>query len=304
MIEEIIQQIDICPKETDKLYLLKTLEGQSGFFFYNNHVLFGVEEKSHNHDFVETEQLILCIGVEIRSVVNSNSFKAGKYSYIQFNGIYDRENVDFINFIHICVLYNNEKNVMSLNDFFFSIIEMFQLPKEQSYNNLLGLYGELCVLYDVYKVTGKNISDMWHKKSSDKFDFTDGKIILEVKTTTSKYLEAKIKHQQLFDKDGIVLGIVQLYESNAGKSLNRIIEELNDCNSFKNNFQFQLVLAKELKRINPQDAFNKQFSINNIKYFLNNNIVTFDNVSSNISELSYIYSFEDIPTISLNEVFK
>ncbi len=302
MIEEILRLIEKCPKEPNKLFLLMKIDDESGFFYMNGHVLFVVSEDGKKEEKIETEQLLLRTCVKIEGVANSNSFTPGIYSFIQFNGEITEDDSNLATFIKICNLYSTEKENSKISDFFFSIIDIFQLPKEQSLKNMVGLFGELMILKNIYEETGKNISYMWHNKSSDKYDFTDGEKIIEVKTTLSNLLEIMIKHQQLFGRKGIVIGVVQLEKANAGTSLKQLVDFIEAIPDFRNDLHFNLTLEKELRRISKSEMKNTYFNCMCVRYYKNTDIKTFDDIPLNISNLSYSYYLGDTQSIDIKRL--
>ena len=138
MIDAIRQKMSVCPSEEDRLYLLESIDEKCGFFALNRLLIFMVSSSLDKKvDMLKTEKLFLNTNVEVLNVANDSTFKAGKYDYILFSGA--SEETDFESFVKICTLYASEKEKISIKDFFFSILDMFQLPKEQQFKNLIGL---------------------------------------------------------------------------------------------------------------------------------------------------------------------
>ncbi len=304
MIEGFKKIIEEYPHEPNKLYLLKNIDEETGFFFMNDHLLFVVADSTGITEIIETEQLLLQTNVRIEGVENSSSFLPGQYSYIQFDGKLNDDNVDLSTFTQICELYCRERGTMSFREFFFSIIDLFQLPQDQGFKNLIGLYGELIIMRDVYEKTSVDISCMWHKKSSDKYDFSDGNRVLEVKTTLSDKLEIKVKHQQLFGREGIILAVVQLEKANAGLSLFQLVEEMEKIPVFHNGFQYHLILEKELRRVSKKEAQEDMFNCAKVNYYRNTELITFEDIPGNISDLSYSYYLGDTPCLDIMMIFQ
>jgi len=302
MIDNILRLINLCPKEANKLFLLENLDNESGFFYMDGHVLFVVSEESTNEETVETEQLLLRTSVKIEGVANSSTFTPGVYSFIQFNGEITEDHFDLATFLKICSLYGAEKGSIKFRDFFFSIIDIFQLPREQALKNLVGLFGELLIIKNIYEETGKSIAYMGHKKSSDKYDFSDGEKIIEVKTTLSNLLEVKIKHQQLFGRQGIVLGVVQLEKANAGTNLSQLVDAMEAIPVFRDDLQFNLILEKELRRVSKAEMRDTYFNCICIRYYKNTDIRVFDDIPSNVSDLSYSYYLGDAQNINVSDL--
>lgn len=295
------QDMDKCPSKDNHLYLIKSIDDKCGFFAMDKRLLFMARTESVKRtDTVKTEKLLLNTCVDILNVENDSTFKPGKYDFILFTG--EKDETDFESFVNICVLYSNEKDRITVKDFFYSILDMFQLPKEQQFKNLIGLMGELAVLYDIYIKTGVNVASGWHENSTDKYDISYNGSVIEVKTTTSNLYNVKIKHDQLFGKEGVILATVRVTESNAGVTLKRLIKKINDINDFKTDFIFQIKLGKELKKISPKDLEQKKIEIKDIRFYCNSDMITIYDIPENITNVEYEYMLIDTPTREIKDI--
>lgn len=295
------QEMDKCPSKDNHLYLIKSIDDKCGFFAMDKRLLFMARTESVKRtDTVKTEKLLLNTCVDILNVENDSTFKPGKYDFILFTG--EKDETDFESFVNICVLYSNEKDRITVKDFFYSILDMFQLPKEQQFKNLIGLMGELAVLYDIYIKTGVNVASGWHENSTDKYDISYNGSVIEVKTTTSNLYNVKIKHDQLFGKEGVILAVVRVTESNAGVTLKRLIKKINDINDFKTDFIFQIKLGKELKKISPKDLEQKKIEIKDIRFYCNSDMITIYDIPENITNVEYEYMLIDTPTREIKDI--
>lgn len=295
------QDMDKCPSKDNHLYLIKSIDNKCGFFAMDKRLLFMARTESVKRtDTVKTEKLLLNTCVDILNVENDSTFKPGKYDFILFTG--EKDETDFESFVNICVLYSNEKDRITVKDFFYSILDMFQLPKEQQFKNLIGLMGELAVLYDIYIKTGVNVASGWHENSTDKYDISYNGSVIEVKTTTSNLYNVKIKHDQLFGKEGVILAAVRVTESNAGVTLKRLIKKINDINDFKTDFIFQIKLGKELKKISPKDLEQKKIEIKDIRFYCNSDMITIYDIPENITNVEYEYMLIDTPTREIKDI--
>lgn len=295
------QEMDKCPSKDNYLYLIKSIDDKCGFFAMDKRLLFMARTESVKRtDTVKTEKLLLNTCVDILNVENDSTFKPGKYDFILFTG--EKDETDFESFVNICVLYSNEKDRITVKDFFYSILDMFQLPKEQQFKNLIGLMGELAVLYDIYIKTGVNVASGWHENFTDKYDISYNGSVIEVKTTTSNLYNVKIKHDQLFGKEGVILAAVRVTESNAGVTLKRLIKKINDINDFKTDFIFQIKLGKELKKISPKDLEQKKIEIKDIRFYCNLDMITIYDIPENITNVEYEYMLIDTPTREIKDI--
>lgn len=295
------REMDGYPSKENHLYLIKSIDEKCGFFAMDKKLLFMVlTENAKRIDTVKTEKLVLNTCVDILSVANDSTFKPGKYDFILFTG--EKDETDFESFINICTLYSNEKERITVKDFFYSILDMFQLPKEQQFKNLIGLMGELAVLHDIYAKTGIYVASGWHENSMDKYDITYNSNVIEVKTTTSNLYNVRIKHDQLFGREGVILAAVRVMETNAGLTLKCLIEKINAINAFKTDFMFQIKLGKELKKISPKDLEQKKVEIKDIRFYCNSDMRTIYDVPESITNIEYDYMLIDIPAREIQDV--
>lgn len=286
MIDVIRQKLNACPNEENRLYLLESIDEKCGFFASNGLLIFMVRNSfGKNVDVLKTEKLFLNTNVEVLNVGNDSTFKAGKYDYILFSGA--PEETDFESFIKICTLYASEKEKLSIKDFFFSILDMFQLPKEQQFKNLIGLIGELVVIMEIYDKKGISVASGWHESFTDKYDINYQNTVIEVKTTMSDLYAVKVKHKQLFDRNDVVLAVVRVTESNAGETLEKLIAKINSIDAFAKDFSFQLKLGKELKRISPKEYKTKSVEIKGVRFYKNSDIATIRDIPDNITGIEY-----------------
>lgn len=292
----------MCPNARNRLYLLESIDDRCGFFALNGQLIFMVKSNYNTKvDMVKTEKLLLNTNVDILNVENDSTFEAGKYDYILFDGTC--EETDFESFIKICTLYCNEKENITIKDFFFSVLDMFQLPKEQQFKNLIGLIGELSVIKEIYEKTGISVVSGWHENSTDKYDINFQNTVIEVKTTTSELYTVKIKHDQLFGRNNVILAAVRVVESNAGETLEQLIERMNSVDVFAKDFNFQLRLGKELKRISLDEFGKKTVEVKGIRFYKNSDIATIKEIPDNITGIEYNCTLVEMNETSIENLY-
>lgn len=302
MLENIKKIIEECPNVNGKLYLIQILNKATGFFLMDKKVLLlsnnRIEKKSET---IETEKLILNTKVQISTAINMPTFQDGEYNYVLYRG--DSNDSDFENFIRICMTYVNANEKLSLKDFFFSIIDMFQIPKEQSFKNLLGIYGELEIILYAYRVCRWNLTAGWHKSSMDKYDFIINGVCMEIKSTMSDLLNVQLQHEQIFGKKGLYLGVVNIEESNAGMTLANLIDEINAIAIFRDDFNFQVALGKEINRVSKREMRNRKFNVKQVLFFENSEIPTLQEIPENITEITYRCALIGVNTVNIEEIY-
>ena len=271
------------------LYLIRDLTKQSGFFASDGKLLYIVisinENKSEN---IDTEYLSLKLRVNIHAVQNNPSFMDGYYDVIELRDSSDTHNME--SFIKLCLSHSQNINELNFRDFFYSLISLFQLPQDQLFKNVLGLYGELKLIEYVWNEYEKDISNCWHKSGSfSKYDFAFRTFAFEVKTVLSESLIVPIKHGQLFNSEQTFLCAINCENSDIGETLSQLIERLIDNFQICNGFNFDLNLEKELKRISKIDLTTTRFNFLSINIFKATDINPFQSIPDEISKLTYNY---------------
>lgn len=288
---DILCRIKQCPYD-DTLYLIEKNSDISGFFALNGNIIYMMPNFNGCHNIsIKTEFLHMETNIQV-SAFNTpdQSFKNGFYNsielFIQENDI-NTEKLEA--FISLCNTYNSYFEEIDFVTFFDSLVKLFQLPKEQSYRNLIGLCGELVVIeyfYEMYKV---DLSKYWHNAGVlSKLDFVTPSVNMEVKTTLNDELIFMIKHDQLFDNiNDTYLVSVSLRKNNSGFTLNELAYRLLMSNEYCNSYDFAVNLEAEKLRISPEEAANIRFCLKEIRLFKTNEICPFDRIPERVSDLSY-----------------
>jgi len=301
-IDQIIKETAACV-HNGKLYLIDKISDKSGLFCSDGDLLYLVI----NHEgcsplSVVTEFLQMDTNVFVQSFDEHRSFPDYEYNILRYKGsCIEGYEENIASFVNLCIAHSKLLNGDSFEQFFYSLISLFQLPKEQNYLNLMGLFGELSVIKHIFFTTKIDISPYWHNDGPySKLDFSlHNKNSIEVKSSSKGDKAISIKHSQLFSSlDRIVLASVLMVEDNSGSSLNELIEELRSNSDYCNNLQFEISLQKELKRVSQDEASNKRFSLKSIHYFLNQSINPFETIPDNIEKLEYCIDLSDSPHMS------
>lgn len=144
MLSAIKDALSKCPSD-GSIYLIDKLSDISGFFMVKGHLLYMVynsEETSHQN--LSTEYLKLNTNIDIVSVKNDQKFKTGKYNLLEIIPVANEYPDELLSsFINLCISHTTYMNAKNFVSFFYSLISLFQTPKEQNYKNLVGFIGEL-----------------------------------------------------------------------------------------------------------------------------------------------------------------
>lgn len=304
MLSAIKDALSKCPSD-GSIYLIDKLSDISGFFMVKGHLLYMVynsEETSHQN--LSTEYLKLNTNIDIVSVKNDQKFKTGKYNLLEIIPVANEYPDELLSsFINLCISHTTYMNAKNFVSFFYSLISLFQTPKEQNYKNLVGFIGELFLLKSFAEDYDFDISDYWHTYgSSDNYDIVLPKCNIEIKTTSSEDELITIKHIQIFNTENNYLASIIINEDNSGMSLNELINNMLSNHKCFNSFNFSLNIEKEKMRVSPVDAETKRFILKGISIYRAETINPFKNIPDEISNLSYKMNLMDKPQVNIDEL--
>lgn len=274
--------------DLSNIYLIEALSKTTGFFANNGKLLYVTKDLySYPHEDIETDYLKLQTHIRINAVKNNQTFKDDYYNIIIYKGsINDDPNLE--SFVQICTFHAGNPNDLNFKEFFYSLISLFQLPAEQTFKNVIGLYGELKFMEYAYQHMQIDISNSWHKSGSySQYDFSNGEKSIEIKTTLSENSKVTIKHQQIFGDHPCNLVVIFCEPFENGETVEELISLMYAHPSAFNNINFAINLAKELKRISEKDTKDLRFEIMDILFFETNDINPFPSLPDNVSKLSY-----------------
>ena len=233
----------------------------------------------------------------ITTVENNPTFKDGYYNLIVFKGALSDGNL--ASFLDLCTIHAKNAQELEFKEFFYSLIALFQLPTEQQYLNALGLYGELKYMEHIYQKYGKDLSTFWHKNGSfSRYDFSNGHSCIEVKTTTPTRPTVELKHRQIFGQQYCALVVMLCEEVETGETINEVLKRLQQNSGAFNSVNFSMNLAKETRRISPQDINELRLTITDVLHFDPNEINPFPEVPEEVSQLTYRLDYSDLPNMS------
>lgn len=288
---QILKKLQEVPMD-GTLYLVEVLTSESGLFIMNGNLLYVVmnTEKCDSLN-ISTEYLSLNTNIHISAFDPSvASLASGEYNSLELMMKHDQINQNNLDaFVNLCSAHATHMQGQDFVRFFDSLVELFQLPQEQNYKNLVGLFGELAFLAYVYKMYNLDLSPYWHTTGIfSKYDYVLPKANLEVKTSSNVDLIFEVKHEQLFshaDKNYLVA--VSIEEDNSGSTLNELINQLLSSADYCNGIQFALNIEKEKRRISPIDSQSKKFSLKKIRLYAAKSINPFTNLPDYIDKLTY-----------------
>ena len=307
-INHLLNKILSAPKD-NTLYLIEKFPSDTGLFASNGNVLYMVHNEEHCSAMsVKTDYLSLETNIYV-SAFNASvlSFENGYYNSVELILTEPSDRASNLSaFVNLCLAHATYMRGRKFMDFFDSLVALFQLPKEQHYKNLIGLMGELFFIEYVYQNHGIDLSTYWHTDGpSSKLDFVCPCANFEVKTTASEALSFTIKHDQLFsDSNKNHLITVELEESNSGRSLKELTEELLEAPDYCNSLKFAVNLEQEKRRISSTELNRKRFILKKIYAYRANEINPFENIPDCVEGMSYKLDLLPFNNVQFTDIFK
>ena len=270
----------------------------SGLFYHNSKVMFAEKVNgSVKTSKIETVSLTLVTNLFISPVKDNSVYASGYYNVIYFNG--DKSSDVFESFKKLCFVYSEEIS-SNFEDFFYSLITIFQLPKATTFTDTIGLFGELCLIKEVWEKYSIDVSKYWHiDGSNSKYDFQTDLLNIEVKSTSVETNTFHIKHSQIFNKNNNYLVLVKLKKG--GNTLKELFEYFNTESPFSTNYNFQINLHGYSVNITEQQS-NMKYEISSMYIYESKKLETIANIPPEINNISYEYTFDFNIAIKLNEL--
>lgn len=285
------------------IYLIFKITDDAGIFAYDNKVIYMVKNVQNiPYKSLDTINLSLRCNLKISSVEDYASFSEGYYNIIMFNS--DVNSEEFSVFVSLCDIYSKNTPTIKFDEFFFQLTRLFQMPREESYTNLIGFFGEIWFIYETFNKYEISIADFWHVNgSNDIYDFSFlGKFNCEIKTTVKDDNTFKIKHKQLFNNDDNYVLVYNIQENPTGFSIKNIIDLLNKSKIFSDNINFQIKLEEEKKKCNIKHLETSAFSVVKSYLYFNKELETLNNIPSCINNINYNYTFDCDNSFEMSQI--
>ena len=303
MIKEIRNKVNGNIFNEELVYLLYKVNENSGFCFYNKKIIYIIKNFDNlAYKSLDTIFLSLKCNLKIESIECDSSFSTGYYNVIFYNDNIMEE--EFETFVNLCYIYSECDKKIRFDEFFFKMSSLFQIPKEESYTNLLGFYGELLFLEKCYLDYNIDLANNWHVVNVfDKYDFCINDInCIEVKTTSKNKNVFKLKHDQIFNNLNVFIVAINIKESPNGKTIYELIQNINQYDAFSKNINFQIKLEEEKRKLNSKYANKNKFIFSDLNVYLNKEIQSIEKYPCNISNIMYDYDFDECKNTEISEL--
>lgn len=238
--------------------------------------------------------------------INGRENVEKEFSLIQLNSI----NVDFQKyFLEVVYLILRKlptiPNVTDLKAEISKVIGLFTAHKSLSQEIIKGLWAELFIIEQSNNPL--YLINSWHISPNDKYDFNDGKNLIEVKSTTGPVREHTFAIEQLHPSDGADLLIASVFvaKSPMGTSIldlvNAISQKIDDVESL---IRLREVVGQTLGS-NIEDVakiyFDYNYSSSSKKFYHYSDIPKIDicNVPNNVSSVHFRSNLMEIQNIDI-----
>ena len=112
----------------------------------------------------------------------------------------------------------------------------------------------------------------------------------------------KLKHNQLFNGDKNFLVVIQLEKSNAGNSLDDLLNMFKKIDILKNNYEFWIKVEQEKNRISKTSSSEEKFTFRGIYVYLADEINPMTQPSDLLSEIQYNYDLTSVKSYGIEKL--
>lgn len=271
----------------ETVYLLKVINSKAGFFYHDSRVVFAELSNEGKKTRIETSLLTLITGLKMTSIQSNQKFPDGMYNVIYYNGSLSDNYLE--SFMRLCSIYADNLD-FDFIDFFNSLISIFQLESEKKSKDVIGLFGELIIIKNLYEKYSLNLARYWHLNGKNsKYDFQLRDFNIEVKSSASESNAFILKHSQIFNRDHNLLIIVKLEKGQL--ELQELLTYFLNKMPFSNDMNFQIKLHECIINLSHNEL-KKGFSLINAYLYDCRKIDTIKLIPDEINNLIYEYTFD------------
>lgn len=284
-----IEELQEKPND-DRIYLLNKPAEGCYFFAWNEKLIFAV--KTEPRKFIKRSTALL----EFNQSVQLSGVDKGEplqCDFIIMKSIPSQQSVD--TFVRLCSTFSNH-GTESLESFFGTLVALFSKSREKE-THVIGLFGELAMAKFFLEHFNANFESFWQKDgNTSKYDFTLPTFNIEVKSSVGSPFLAKIKHDQIFNNDDVVLATCCIENNSSGSTILEIIDELKTKFKAFRELRTSVLLEERLLRI-PTDEQSIHFATKEIKFFQTKEINQFPVLPERVKGLNYTLDMTGLPVV-------
>jgi len=209
-------------------------------------------------------------------------------------------------FVNLCLNFYNEDSDRSIIELTNDLIEMYKVISSKDTMFEQGLWAELFSILYVKNNYDINISKYWHNDNFNKYDFSfNENTKLEVKSTSKELREHRFSHEQIYTNYNVIISSVKVRKDDNGYTVFDLYSQVEQL--FESRYDLLIKIEKELKKLdkNNLDRYDFEYSIQNIKFYLNKNTPHFDKPEpEGIHGTEYTVVFENVEELTTDNFVK
>lgn len=209
-------------------------------------------------------------------------------------------------FVNLCLNFYNEDSDRSIIELTNDLIEMYKIISIKDSMFEQGLWAELFSIMYIKNNYDINISKYWHNNNYNKYDFSfNENTKLEVKSTTKEFREHRFSHEQIYTNYDVIISSVKVRKDDNGYTVFDLYAQVEEL--FESRYDLLTKIEKELKKVdkNNLDKYDFDYSIQNIKFYLNKETPHFDKPEPDgVHSTEYTVVLENIKEITNDKLIK
>ena len=166
-----------------------------------------------------------------------------------------------------------------IDEFFKSLIKLFEKISKKRETGLIGLWGELFIIYNCKNNEGLiNLINAWHPENEETFDFYMSNEGIEIKTTSQGNRKHHFSYEQLVPKNNkIIIASILLRPSNSGYSVKDLKEQiqknLKDQTCIeKLNYLYDIITINSTEEQIDKTRYDLEWALRNINFYDQENV--------------------------------
>lgn len=268
-----------------------------------------------NQEFIVTKKSLYNISIHFDRQLEIDfhgNLKKERFSVISFVGKNEKLKSYFL---QVCELLlkklGNNPTSSSIKIVFSQIVELFRVAEEPGRNSVQGLWAELFVIHQ--SGDRSRLIEMWHSIPNERFDFSEGQIRLEVKSTRKSTRAHHFSGWQLTPPSGCRLFVISIvtHETGNGMSIKDLWKEilLDKKVTLDQELKLSEIILSTLK-ISFEDSMEIHFDFetasDSLAIFTLEQIPRIINVPNGVSNVEYVSSLDGVIPFSttLSSIFE
>ena len=314
MVKEIFNRIisDFVHNEDDKIFT-------ENYPSFNNHrvgtdksklpiILIHSKNNTSKHYPPTKLDLLKILFNKSCDITSENTTKTFNFTIIKLNSEDPEITSYFFKIIHLFInKIGNEPDLVDVYKELNKMLDLFSKGKKISKKLVQGLFSEMVIIN-----SSKNIDDQteaWHNQNTDRFDFNDSEVKIEVKSTSKYERIHNFRASQLESKTPLFIASLLIIESGNGKTVLNLKDEIEKkLSKTTNKIKLNEVVLETLGLnylSSNRFKFDYNYCLENLLFFDLKNIPVIEKncIPENYSKLSFEVDFTSIKSTETESGF-